>query len=123
MGGMYVIKVLLVDDEQYIREGLRQLVDWEEYGYEIIGEAGNGVDAIAILEESQVDVVFVDIRMPKMTGLELIEYVQEKLLRNITVCNFNRICRILNMPEWQSVCSKKLYVKTDPERRIIRYPP
>ena len=35
MGGMYVIKVLLVDDEQYIREGLRQLVDWEEYGYEI----------------------------------------------------------------------------------------
>lgn len=41
---MYVIKVLLVDDEQYIREGLRQLVDWEEYGYEIIGEAGNGVD-------------------------------------------------------------------------------
>ena len=38
MGGMYVIKVLLVDDEQYIREGLRQLVDWEEYGYEIIGE-------------------------------------------------------------------------------------
>lgn len=37
MGGMYVIKVLLVDDEQYIREGLRQLVDWEEYGYEIIG--------------------------------------------------------------------------------------
>lgn len=83
MGGMYVIKVLLVDDEQYIREGLRQLVDWEEYGYEIIGEAGNGVDAIAILEESQVDVVFVDIRMPKMTGLELIEYVQEKLHRNI----------------------------------------
>lgn len=83
MGGMYVIKVLLVDDEQYIREGLRQLVDWEEYGYEIIGEAGNGVDAIAILEESQVDVVFVDIRMPKMTGLELIKYVQEKLHRNI----------------------------------------
>ena len=78
-----MIKVLLVDDEQYIREGLRQLVDWEEYGYEIIGEAGNGVDAIAILEESQVDVVFVDIRMPKMTGLELIEYVQEKLHRNI----------------------------------------
>ena len=78
-----MIKVLLVDDEQYIREGLRQLVDWEEYGYEIIGEAGNGVDAIAILEESQVDVVFVDIRMPKMTGLELIKYVQEKLHRGI----------------------------------------
>ena len=35
MGGIYVIKVLLVDDEQYIREGLRQLVDCEEYGYEI----------------------------------------------------------------------------------------
>ena len=101
---MYVIKVLLVDDEQYIREGLRQLVDWEEYGYEIVGEAGNGVDAIAILEESQVDVVFVDIRMPKMTGLELIEYVQEKLHRDI-------------------YAGQKLYVKTDPERRIIRYPP
>lgn len=123
MGGMYVIKVLLVDDEQYIREGLRQLVDWGEYGYEIVGEAGNGVDAIAILEESQIDVVFVDIRMPKMTGLELIEYVQEKLHRNIQFVILTGYADFEYARMADPYAGKKLYVKTDPERRIIRYPP
>lgn len=78
-----MIRVLLVDDEQFIREGLRQIVNWQEYGYEIAAEASNGMEAITILEEMQIDVMFADIRMPGMTGLELIEYVQDQLCRNI----------------------------------------
>ena len=41
-----MIKVLLVDDEQFIRQGLKHLVDWEKYGYQILAEAENGMDAI-----------------------------------------------------------------------------
>lgn len=78
-----MIKVLLVDDEQFIRQGLRQLVDWEKYGCQIMAEAENGMDAIHILEEMDIDLVFVDIRMPGMTGMELISYVKRNLHRQI----------------------------------------
>lgn len=59
-----MIKVLVVDDEQFIRQGLRHLVDWEKYGFQIVAEAENGSDAIRILEEIEIDLAFVDIRMP-----------------------------------------------------------
>lgn len=78
-----MIKVLLVDDEQFIRQGLKQLVDWKKYGCQIMAEAENGMDAIRILEEMDIDLVFVDIRMPGMTGMELISYVQRNLHRPI----------------------------------------
>lgn len=78
-----MIRVLLVDDEQFIRQGLRQLVDWEKYGCQIMAEAENGMDAIRILEEMDIDLVFVDIRMPGMTGIELISYVQSNMHRQV----------------------------------------
>ena len=78
-----MIKVLLVDDEQFIRQGLRQLVDWGKYGCQIVAEAENGMEAIHILEETDIDLAFVDIRMPGMTGMELISYVRRNLYRNI----------------------------------------
>ncbi len=78
-----MIKVLLVDDEQFIRQGLRHLVDWEKYGYHIAAEAENGMDAIRILEEIEIDLVFVDIRMPGMNGMDLISYVQQNLERQV----------------------------------------
>ncbi len=78
-----MIKVLVVDDEQFIRQGLCHLVDWEKYGYQIVAEAENGSDAIRILEEIEIDLVFVDIRMPGMTGLELISYVHENIKRRV----------------------------------------
>jgi len=78
-----MIKVLLVDDEQFIRQGLRALVNWEEYGYHIVAEAKNGMEAINILDRQAIDLVFVDIKMPGMTGLELISYIREKIYRPI----------------------------------------
>lgn len=78
-----MMKVLLVDDEQFIRQGLRQLADWENYGCQIIAEAENGMDAIRILEEQDIDLIFVDIKMPGMTGMELISYVQRNLYRQV----------------------------------------
>ena len=57
-----MVRVLLVDDEPYIRQGLRVLVDWELYGYEVVGEAQNGKEALRFLEKQRVDLMFVDVR-------------------------------------------------------------
>ncbi|MBM7566212.1 response regulator transcription factor [Paenibacillus sacheonensis] len=66
-------KALIVDDESWVVESLKDLVDWERHGFEIIGQAHNGAEALALMKELKPDVVFTDIRMPEMSGLELIQ--------------------------------------------------
>ena len=66
-------KALIVDDESWVVESLKDLVDWERHGFEIVGQAYNGSDALASMRELKPDVVFTDIRMPEMSGLELIQ--------------------------------------------------
>jgi len=70
---------MIVDDEPFIRQGLRILIDWEKYGYQVIAEAANGKEAIRLLENQTIDLVVVDIKMPEMDGLELIAYVREHI--------------------------------------------
>lgn len=65
-------KVLLVDDEVFVRKGLCSLIEWEELGFVITGEAENGKDALQQIIDIQPDLVISDIRMPLMDGLELI---------------------------------------------------
>ncbi len=72
-------RVLLVDDEIFARQGLRNLIDWASCGFEVIGEAGNGEDALASFEELRPDLVITDIRMPVMDGLELIRRATEEM--------------------------------------------
>ncbi|GLX66428.1 response regulator transcription factor [Paenibacillus glycanilyticus] len=71
-------KVLLVDDEPMIREGLRTLLEWESLGYEVVDTAANGKDALLKCEQYELDLIIVDIRMPEMNGLELIKTIREK---------------------------------------------
>ncbi len=70
---------MLVDDESYTRQGLRNLIDWEACGYRVTDEADNGEDAFAIIRSRQPDLVITDIRMPEMDGLELIRRSREEL--------------------------------------------
>ncbi|GGG58981.1 response regulator transcription factor [Paenibacillus radicis (ex Gao et al. 2016)] len=65
-------KVLIVDDESWVVESLKDLVNWEQYGFEVAGQAANGGEALTAIEAMNPDVVFTDIRMPEMNGLELI---------------------------------------------------
>lgn len=78
-----MIKVMLVDDEPFIRKGLREMVDWGKYGYTIAAEAGNGAEAIRKLEETEINLMFVDLKMPGMTGLELIQCVKRQYNQSI----------------------------------------
>lgn len=66
-----MLKVLIVDDEESTRELLRISIDWEAIGYEVIGEAGNGEEALVMIDADMPDVVLTDIYMPYMDGLEL----------------------------------------------------
>jgi DNA-binding NarL/FixJ family response regulator len=65
-----VIRVLVVDDEAIVRDGLRMIVDLED-DLEVIGEAGDGVQALATAREQRPDVALVDIQMPTMDGITL----------------------------------------------------
>ena len=73
-----MLKVMLVDDEPFILQGLKILVDWEKEGYEIVHTASNGKEALDYLKNNEVDLIISDIQMPVMTGLELLENIQKK---------------------------------------------
>lgn len=68
---MSYYKILLADDEEEIREGIVQKIDWENLGYTVVGSAENGLEALEKAEHLRPDVVITDIRMPFMDGLEL----------------------------------------------------
>ena len=74
---MYM-RVLLVDDEPFILQGLSVLIDWRAEGFEIVKMASNGKEALDYLKENQVDLIIADIRMPVMTGLELLQTIREE---------------------------------------------
>jgi len=73
-----MIKVLIVDDEPFIRQGLHILIDWEQYGFEICGQASNGLQALQIIEETCPDLIIADIKMPEMDGIELVKSVYKQ---------------------------------------------
>lgn len=68
-----MLRLMIVDDEQIIREALSQMIDYESIGYELIATAKNGMEAYDIICDDYPDVVITDIRMPILNGLDLIE--------------------------------------------------
>ncbi|MCJ8012123.1 response regulator transcription factor [Paenibacillus sp. KQZ6P-2] len=70
-------KVLFVDDEPLIAKGLAAIMDWKNYDLQVAGSANDGVQALEKLREEPVDLLFTDITMPRMDGLELIKKVKE----------------------------------------------
>ena len=68
----------IADDETKIRQGLRQLIDWEELGFYCVGEASNGEEALAAILEKKPDVALLDIRMPRLSGLEVARLARER---------------------------------------------
>lgn len=69
--------VLVVDDEQDQRRALIERVNWNAAGFEVIGEAENGVEALDVIESLEPDLILTDIRMPMISGLELAARVRE----------------------------------------------
>ena len=72
------LKILLVDDEEQVRKIIAKKIMWEKLGYELIGNVGNGREALELIEVNEPDVVLTDIRMPFMDGLELASRLKEE---------------------------------------------
>lgn len=70
-------KVMIVDDEPLILEGLKNILEWEKLGFEIVSSYDNGQLAYESFKENPVDLIITDINMPKMTGLELIKQLRQ----------------------------------------------
>ena len=66
-------KILVVDDEQSIRKTLREILEFEKY---IVEEAGDGFECLTKFKQNKFDAVLLDIKMPKMDGMEVLERVQ-----------------------------------------------
>ncbi|MFE5323805.1 response regulator [Paenibacillus sp. NPDC056579] len=72
-------KVMIVEDEWLVREGLKQTIPWEQVGCELVGEAGDGITALERIESLQPDILLSDIRMPGLSGIELAQRITERL--------------------------------------------
>jgi YesN/AraC family two-component response regulator len=66
-------KVLLVEDETFVRESVKEIIRWEDMGFRLSGEASNGEEALDMIRKDPPDLVLCDIVMPKMDGLALLK--------------------------------------------------
>jgi two-component system response regulator YesN len=78
-------KIMIVDDESIIRKGLRDYICWQQYGFEVISEAENGIAALQLAREYKPDVILTDIYMPLMDGIEFSKKVKELLPEVIVI--------------------------------------
>ena len=73
-----MLKVFLVEDESVIRDGLRDNIPWEQYGFRFVGEAADGEMALPLIRKARPDVLITDIKMPFMDGLSLSRIVSKE---------------------------------------------
>lgn len=73
-----MLRVLIIDDEVLVRVGLKSMLNWEELGFEICGEATNGRDGLDLIIKLKPDIVLTDIKMPVMDGLEMMRLASQE---------------------------------------------
>lgn len=79
-----MLKVVIADDEPFVREGLKSLIDWEKIGVRLVGDFENGKDLIGNLPVLLPDIVITDIQMPSISGLQIAKYISENY-KNVIV--------------------------------------
>ncbi len=72
-----MFKAMIVDDESWVVENIKASVAWEELGYQVVAQAGDGVEALSLIQALRPDIVLTDIRMRGLTGIELIRRTNE----------------------------------------------
>ncbi|MCX7709353.1 MAG: response regulator [Clostridia bacterium] len=80
------MRILIVDDELLVRIGIKSCIQWQEYGMEIVGEASDGLEAMNLLYLLKPDVMLLDLKMPNMDGIELMQKMKkEKILCKVLI--------------------------------------
>ena len=84
-------KVLIAEDEELIREGIKNIIPWEELGFYVVHCASDGGEALQLWDKESVDLVVTDISMPEKTGLDLLKEIrqQDKRVRFIILTGYD----------------------------------
>ena len=77
-----MLNYFIADDEEIIRNGLKCIIDWKDCGFMLCGEASNGKDAVSQIIDLRPHLVMLDIKMPGMTGIDVIKQVTEYFTKN-----------------------------------------
>lgn len=72
-----MLKLIIAEDEEIIRRGLVATIDWAAMGAEVVGDAADGLEAWQLVESNKPDILLTDIRMPRLSGLQLAEKLRE----------------------------------------------
>lgn len=76
-------KVVIVDDEKQLIDGLSKMIKWQELGFEVAGTARNGVEALPVIRALRPDLVVTDVRMPEMDGLQMLEHIRKQISQDM----------------------------------------
>lgn len=102
-----MFKLLIVDDESYTRNGIIDMISWEELKISEIRQAFDGVNALEIIKDFNPDIVLTDIKMPRMNGIDLA----------INIRNSSPHCEIIFMSSY----SDKIYLKSAIQLKAVNY--
>ncbi|MFD0958258.1 response regulator [Paenibacillus chungangensis] len=80
-----MLRVMIVDDEPLFRDYLNQVINWIDYGFDIVNVSKNGREAWLYLQKSKVDIALLDINMPFMDGIELTKQINDSLMQTEVV--------------------------------------
>lgn len=135
-----MLKIIIVEDEELLRDGLTTCVNWGKLGFELAGDAPDGVEALKLIERVHPDVVITDIKMPHMDGIELSEHIKLKYpeIRIIIISGYDEfeyarralkagvyeyILKPVNMAQLHSVmkaAAESLLAEREKQREITR---
>ncbi len=79
------IGIVVIDDESLVRLGIKSSVEWEKYGYEIVGEADNGETGLEIIRQKKPRIVLLDICMPGMDGLQVLKQLRREKISSTVI--------------------------------------
>ncbi|WP_179215572.1 response regulator [Paenibacillus sp. MY03] len=112
-------KVLIVDDEIFVRMGLKLSIEWESHGFTVAGEASNGIEALKKIPSIAPDIVISDIKMPGMDGVQLIKAISERYpyIKCIVLSNYNEFELVKEAMKFGAV-DYFLKVTIEPEKLV-----
>jgi two-component system, response regulator YesN len=79
------MKAIIIDDEKHVREGLLLLADWDQFGIQTILEAEDGEQAKTLINEHRPEIIFTDMRMPKLDGINLLKWLNSSGINSKTI--------------------------------------
>jgi DNA-binding NarL/FixJ family response regulator len=111
------VRLVIVDDHELARGGLRSLLS-RERGLEVVGEATNGAEALAVCRQVQPDLVLMDVLMPDVDGLTVTRSLRQEL-PDTTVLLFSMLEEVARLPEWRAAGAAGFLLKGAGRRELL----